>query len=103
MAAQGGSGGFFVDLDLLAQTMTDVRAEKDAINTSLAGVRTTANGLAGSWKSPAHGSYDEVQRWFDTTSADLMRLLDDILVRMRASYDNYKDAEGTNVQNMTPR
>ena len=93
-------GGFEIDLGVLSAAITSVTGEKTNIGGSLDDIRLKTNGLSESWNSPAHGSFDEVRAWFDRASTDVLDLLGDLIVRMQTSYDNYSEAEGTNVHNL---
>ncbi|TDD81478.1 hypothetical protein E1293_18605 [Actinomadura darangshiensis] len=94
-------GGFEVDLGALSAAISSVTAEQTNISGSLDEIRLKMNGLPESWNSPAYSSFDEVRAWFGTASTSVLDLLGDLIVRMQTSYDNYAEAEGTNVGNLT--
>lgn len=94
-------GGFAVDLKLLGDTIDAVTREKTAVAASLEAIGKETKGLATSWNSPAHGTFEDVRIWFETASTDVMGLLDEILLRLKVSRDNYANAENANASNVT--
>ncbi|GLZ16205.1 hypothetical protein Acsp04_64400 [Actinomadura sp. NBRC 104425] len=95
-----GSIGFTIDLGLLQTTITSVKTEHGNISADLNSVRTKTKNLGTSWNSPAYSSFDDVMKWFDKASGDLLGLLDELIRRLEKSYANYKAAEEANYGNV---
>ncbi|WP_394427739.1 WXG100 family type VII secretion target [Streptomyces sp. SGAir0957] len=77
-----------------------VQREATTINAKMASIDTKMNDLATHWSSPAYLTFDEMKTWFHKSQHDLADLLDDILHRLRTSYQNYHDAEQANLGNL---
>lgn len=93
---------FKVDLKQLHSAIGSVRREHSAISAAMSAVGSEFNAVKDSWGTPSTASYDDVQAWFVRASNDLENLLDDMSNRLQTAYDNYKQAEETNVGNNTP-
>jgi WXG100 family type VII secretion target len=102
---QGTQGGpdFAVNLQALSDAIATVRREKDNISGTLQQIEMRMRNLNGYWHGPAHDSFDPVRKWYNNATADLMNILDEMINRMQASYNNYYQAEFQNLQNVTPR
>ncbi|MFI8850954.1 WXG100 family type VII secretion target [Streptomyces sp. NPDC053499] len=112
--AGGGDGGtsapsdytlaqFHVDLQALSDATREVRYASTEIAGYMRSVGTLASQLQDHWQGPAHSSFDAVQMWFQRTERELHDLLDDIVRRMKVSYDNFHQAELVNLANMETR
>ncbi|MBU7600418.1 WXG100 family type VII secretion target [Streptomyces sp. P38-E01] len=77
-----------------------VRKQSKSISETMASIDSKMNEIADDWSSPAHGSFDDVKKWFHTVEHELETLLDDIVNRMDTSHRNYLDAESTNLNNL---
>lgn len=77
-----------------------VRRQSTSISTTMASIDSKMNDIASDWSSPAHGSFDDVKKWFHTVQHELETLLEDIVNRMDTSYRNYLDAERANLGNL---
>ncbi|NSC22898.1 WXG100 family type VII secretion target [Streptomyces albus subsp. chlorinus] len=109
---EGGTGGegsapsdyslaqFHVDL----QALSDATTEVGHVSTEIAGymrtIATLATQLHDHWDGPAYLSFDSVQQWFQRTEKQLHDLLDEIVRRMKISYDNFHQAELVNLANL---
>ncbi|MFL0394345.1 WXG100 family type VII secretion target, partial [Streptomyces albus] len=106
----GGDGGgapsdyslaqFHVDL----QALSDATTEVGHVSTEIAGYMRTISALATQlhdhWDGPAYLSFGSVQQWFQHTEKQLHDLLDEIVRRMKISYDNFRQAEAANFANL---
>jgi uncharacterized protein YukE len=92
-----------VDLPELLNAIAAVRREKETISGILAQIKSKMEWDIGySWTSPAHDSFEPIRRWFLNATTDLMDILDEMISRMKTSYDNYLQAEETSLKNLTP-
>jgi hypothetical protein len=57
--------------------------------------------LSHDWNSPSFSTFDHMKTWFTAVSVRLNELLDDIVNRLRTSYENYHRAESANLSNLT--
>lgn len=78
-----------------------VQREATTINGKMGQIDTKMNELGTHWSSPAYSSFDDIKTWFHKSQHDLADLLDDILLRLRTSYQNYHDAEKANFGNIS--
>lgn len=99
---QGGSD-FGVDLQALSDAIATVQREKDNISGTLDQIDIRIRNLSAYWAGPAYDSVDPVTTWYDNARYDLMGILEEIIARMKKSYDNYHQAESQNAENVTPR
>jgi WXG100 family type VII secretion target len=97
-----GSAAFGVNLQALSDAIATVHREKDNISGTLEQIEMRMRNLNGYWHGPAHDSFDPVRKWYNNATTDLMDILDEIILRMQKSYDNYHQAESQNLQNLTP-
>ena len=107
MADSGGQapegGDFGIDLRALSDAIATVRREKDNIAGTLDQIDVRIRNLSAYWAGPAYDSFEPVARWYDNARYDLMGILEEIILRMQKSYNNYHQAESQNAENMTPR
>jgi WXG100 family type VII secretion target len=99
---QGGSD-FGVNLQALSDAIATVRREKDNISGTLDQIDIRIRNLSAYWAGPAYDSFDPVATWYNNARYDLMDILDEIILRLQKSYNNYHQAEFQNAENMTPR
>lgn len=93
---------FQVDLAALGDTIEKVRGKSVEIGVEMDAIKSVLDGVHDNWSGPAYETYDPVKTWFQQTQHDVRGLLDEIIRRMRASYDNYLQVERANLQNVTP-
>lgn len=91
---------FQVDLEQLHDTIDGVRKEADGIAHSMSEIKHNTDRLSICWNSPSFATFDEMQKWFTRVANDLHVLLEEVIHRMQVSYDNYRQAEQINYQNM---
>jgi WXG100 family type VII secretion target len=99
--APGGSD-FGVDLQALSEAIATVRRERDGISGTLDQVDIRIRNLSAYWAGPAYDSFDPVATWYSNARYDLVNILDEIILRLQKSYDNYRQAEYQNAGNLTP-
>jgi len=91
---------FQVDLKQLHDAIGGVRKEADSIAHSMSEIGRNANQLSTYWNSPSFATFDDVQKRFTHAANDLHALLEEVVYRMQVSYDNYRQAEQINYQNL---
>lgn len=102
---RGGSsegGGFGIDLKALSDAIATVQRERDGIAETLDKIEYRAFQVAYYWQGPANETFDPVVSWYKKAAWDLLAILDEIILRLKKSYDNYRNAESQNAANMTP-
>ncbi|MGX9227932.1 WXG100 family type VII secretion target [Streptomyces albus] len=105
----GGDGGapsdytlaqFHVDLQALSDATTEVGHVSAEIEGYMRTIAALATQLHDHWDGPAYLSFGSVQQWFQHTEKQLHDLLDEIVRRMKISYDNFRQAEAANFANL---
>ncbi|GGM21447.1 hypothetical protein GCM10010129_77150 [Streptomyces fumigatiscleroticus] len=91
---------FKVALGELKSAIGTVRKYAGDIEGNLAEIGRQFDRLGGAWTSPARMSSEPVTEWFKRASRDMHSLLEEMIRRMQAAYDNYLDAETTNYNNL---
>lgn len=91
---------FQVALQTLWAAYLSVKQESGSINDKMSDFSTAATTLSTDWSSPAWDSFDNVQKWFTRVSGELTGLLEEIVGRLYGSYENYRQAESANYQNV---
>jgi len=98
----------------LSELKVDLAALSDAI-TSISGSASTIESLTGqinqtmmssvdpNWVTPAGATFAAVQQACSAQMTRLTDLLTEIISRMKTAYENYLQAEVTNVSNVTAR
>ncbi|MEW2452922.1 WXG100 family type VII secretion target, partial [Streptomyces albus] len=109
----GGGGGdapsdytlaqFRVDLKALSDATANVQSASAEIAGHMQTIGTLAAQLRDHWEGPAYLSQESVQQWFQRTEKQLHELLDDIVRRMKVSYDNFRAAELANFSTLQAR
>jgi YD repeat-containing protein len=89
-----------VDLAALHAAAGGVAAQRDQMQSSIAGLRTVFEDIAGMWRSPAGKNFEPVRTDFNKVTDTLTHLLDEAVDRMYQSYANYAGTEQTNTRNL---
>ncbi|MFL6117906.1 MAG: WXG100 family type VII secretion target [Catenulispora sp.] len=91
---------FKVDLQELLDASVSIQAEASAIKANVARLATCFRLVENNFQSPAGQSCAELQKTFNRATENLSSLLEEMVRRMRHSYENYKRSEETNAQNL---
>jgi uncharacterized protein YukE len=91
---------FEVHLQALWDAYVTVGKEHGVITQKLVDIKNKTNKLEGYWRAPTFSDFKHVEAWFERVSAELAELLQEIVNRLRGSYDNYHNAELTNLGNL---
>lgn len=94
---------FKVDLGELYNAIGIIKNEHDLISDLLDHISSEFEACRNDWDTPAAVTFDSVKTWLTTAATDLNALLDEMVTRMRTAYDNYKNAEETNISNLEAR
>ena len=92
---------FAVDLPALLNATNQISGYRDEINGSLRAVETSFTNISFYWRGPAGTDAQHLFDSFKTVTGNFMNLLNDAIDRMNTAYNNYLDAETTNVSNLT--
>ena len=96
-----GSHEFEVDLGQLSDAIGSVGAQRDAIRTAFEQIKSHFSDVGAMWFGPAGQSFRDFDSTLQTAAQDTLDVLDDIVNRLGTAYQNYSDAEATNVGNLT--
>jgi uncharacterized protein YukE len=92
-----------VDLPALQTAIGQIKDLHAQISDETAKLRTRFKMISDAWVSPSGESFQTLSASFNTVATTLSDLLDDAVVRMQKSYDNYVEAELRNKQSLTPK
>ncbi|NGM15658.1 hypothetical protein [Verrucosispora sioxanthis] len=93
---------FAVEIPKLGEAIKTITRERDVIEGDLRLIRMWFEEMIGIvWVSPSGAKYQELARDINKLADDTKGLLDDAILAMQKSYDNYVGAEGTNTGNLT--
>ncbi|MEV6994321.1 WXG100 family type VII secretion target [Streptomyces sp. NPDC093228] len=90
---------FRVALGDLRRAIGIVRKENMHISELLSSMQRHFVAAHASWQSPSATSFEAMSEWFTKGSRDLENLLQEMVRRMQAAYDNYLEAERANTKN----
>ncbi|WP_329296210.1 WXG100 family type VII secretion target [Streptomyces sp. NBC_01455] len=76
-----------------------VRQESEHISGLINQIQAHFEAAHSDWESPAGSTFKTISEWFTESSRDLESLLQDMVRRMQAAYDNYASAETANTRN----
>ncbi len=93
----GGAGGFTVNPRALLDAVGTVSRERDVLVRNLELIKKAMSGLGEVWQTPSHQTFDALRRKFELAVESLMKILEDIIVRLRTVHENYVRAEQMNV------
>jgi hypothetical protein len=96
----GSDPSFEVQLQALWDAYVSVHKEHGVIMQKLDHIGRTAKGLSACWTSPIYADFEYVEGWFSRVAAELAELLQEIVNRLLVSYNNYHNAELTNLGNL---
>lgn len=104
-----GTPTWTVDLGALADSITlvssralSIENEYDNITTQYETIEMGGTGASAAvWSSPAGNTFNDVATQVTNVMSTLQQLLGDMVTRMRQTYDNYVQAETTNVNNVS--
>lgn len=88
--------GFRVDLDRLDQAVGVVAKRRDQIKSDGELIKSALERIESTWSGPAGGTFAGLRRPLTKALDDLNQLLDEIVNRMRVSYQNYHSNENAN-------
>ncbi|WP_329373741.1 WXG100 family type VII secretion target [Streptomyces sp. NBC_01483] len=91
---------FKVHLGELKQAIGTVTSQSEHVESVMTQIVADFEAVSTEWKTPSSASLEEVQQWFARSQADLHGLLDEVVRRLQAAYDNYHDMEMANYKNM---
>ncbi|MFI7102504.1 WXG100 family type VII secretion target [Streptomyces sp. NPDC050161] len=90
---------FKVDLAQLRDAIGTVRGCTTSIESDVSQVKAAFQQAQSSWRSPAGESFGALQVEFGNNMSELVELLHEMVTRMNAAYEEYKQAEETNTEN----
>ncbi|MFC5204630.1 WXG100 family type VII secretion target [Streptomyces kaempferi] len=91
---------FLVALGDLRGATGVVQHESEHISDLANQIQTHLNAAHSAWQSPAADTFKSISEWFTDASHELESLLEDMVRRMQAAYDNYAAAEAANTRNV---
>ena len=89
--------GYKVDLQQMEDAITTIRQQAETIALRTSTIGTTLQGVPSFWNSPAEVPFGELAQACTTQMTTLTNLLEEMITRMTAAYQNYLDAEQSNV------
>jgi WXG100 family type VII secretion target len=96
-----GSHEFVVDLQRMSDAIGGVGSARDVIKEAFSAVVREFEVVETSWSGPAGESYASFKDSLTAATQKLLELLDDMVTRMRATYQTYQDTENANAANLT--
>jgi hypothetical protein len=91
---------YAVEIPKLGAAIKTIEGERDMIEANLNTLKSYFEDLIGTvWVSPSGTKYQELARDMGKLTTDTKNLLDDTIMAMQKSYDNYVGAEGANQDN----
>ncbi|WCN83231.1 beta strand repeat-containing protein [Micromonospora sp. LH3U1] len=98
----GERADYAIEIPKLGAAIKTIAGERDLIESNLKTLKSFFEDMIGTvWVSPSGAKYQELVKDMGKLTTDTKGLLDDAILAMQKSYDNYVGAEGTNTQNMT--
>ncbi len=98
----GEKAEYAVEIPKLGAAIKTIEGRRDLIEGDLHTLKSYFENAIGSvWVSPSGAKYQELAKDMGKLAADTKGLLDDAILAMQKSYDNYVGAESTNTKNMT--
>ncbi|MEU7841630.1 hypothetical protein AB0B39_11700 [Micromonospora sp. NPDC049114] len=98
----GERADYAVEIPKLGAAIKTIAGERDMIESNLRTMKLFFEEMIGTvWVSPSGAKYQELVKDMGKLTTDTKGLLDDAILAMQKSYDNYVGAEGTNTQNLT--
>ena len=96
-----GTPEFAVDLQAMSDAIGTVSTDRDGINSDITAIMTAFQTCESAWTSPAGTTFADFKSTLSSSTQSLMNLLDDMITRMKTTYQNYEAAENSNVNNLT--
>jgi uncharacterized protein YukE len=90
---------FKVDLKQMDEAIGLLTLHAGYIDARAATITTLLQGVAANWSSPAELMFNDLQQACTKELSTLTDLLAEMISRMRTAYQNYLDAEQSNVSN----
>jgi WXG100 family type VII secretion target len=91
---------FRVDLQQMEEAIGVLKLQAGLIDSRVATITTLLRSVPASWSSPAELTFNEVQQVCTAQLTRLTGLLEEMISRMQTAYQNYLDAEQSNVSNL---
>ncbi len=96
-----GSTEFEVDLVQMKDAIATVAADAAAIAHDFQQMEAQLRSVSSAWTSPAGDTFEELYPVLVQRGDAMVRLLHDMVSRMRTTYTNYEQAEQTNADNLS--
>jgi WXG100 family type VII secretion target len=90
---------FEVDLQAFATAISTVSKDRDSVRGHSATLKGIFVEVQSIWDGPAGNTFDSLKPAFDKALDALNTLLDDLVIRMQQTYDNYVAVEDANSKN----
>jgi WXG100 family type VII secretion target len=95
-----GSEEFKTDLAQFTSTIATVSSSRDAVEADLRQLESVLSNLTESWQSPAGATYAELQSALMGAAKKMSSVLDEMVSRMKITYETYLNAEQANTKNL---
>ncbi|MFG1607863.1 hypothetical protein, partial [Actinoplanes sp. NPDC049265] len=93
---------FAVEIPKLDAARAAVEKQRGLIEANLKGVATFLDAISSGWSSPSGKHYATLADRLKTVNTEVLGVLSDSITAMKKAHQNYVDAEGGNLLNLTP-
>jgi hypothetical protein len=87
-------------MERLADALRTVRSERDFVAGGMEALKMQLDKIVGGWNSPAGSAFATLSIDLRNVSTDVLSVLDDSILSMQKTYDNYLEAEGMNTKSL---